>query len=861
MALKLMSFIFIITLTFGIDASNQVKDVRFNTNEVIKKGNPYSNQNEFLIDTNIVYSPAPYDQRLSSVAFDGTNYLIVWQDSRNIYDSDIYGARVSQTGVVLDSAGIPISTNLYNQSAPSVAFDGNNFLVVWTDDRNVNTLDIYGARLNQDGFVLDPVGIPISTYFDDQFDPAVAFDGLNYLVVWTDYRGPSYDIYGTRVTQSGIVLDSNGFLITFSHENQESPSITFGDTNYLVVWLDDRMGTPDIYGARINRTGIVLDSGGIFISSYGEEENFPLVAFDGNNFLVVWEDARSGTDIYIYGARVDQNGVLLDPTGIRISPIGYSQHNPAISFDGINYLVSWEDSRGVYGARVTQSGIILDTAGIFVSPSGYDVFPSVTFNGTNYLVAWSERRSGSSYDILGVRMNQAGIVLDTTSIILSTGTYWQQSSSIAFDGNNYLVVWEDGRNNYSSDIFGTRVSQNGQVLDLNGIAISSTGGSLPSVAFDGTNYLVVWSGVYGARVNQAGIVLDSNAITISNTGGSSPSVAFDGTNYLVVWSGVYGARVSQDGIVLDSNGIAISSARGSSPSVAFDGNNYLVVWQEWHSGSWDDIYGAIVDQNGIVLDSITISTALRWQESPSVAFDGTNYLVVWQDWRYYPELSIFGARVNQDDSVLDPNGFAISTATGEQRCPSIFFDGTDYWVVWQDGRNSDWDIYGAKIDTSGMVIDTFAVSIQNGYQFSPALIKGSESQVLITYSGWTDSINHRPVNIYRIWGKFYQFVGMEQERPMLEATRLTLEAYPNPFSKQTAIRFTPDPSGNKLKIFDISGKLVKSFAPDHQQLRTNNYLVWDGKDDTGQELPAGVYMLHLKTTEGTYETKEIIILR
>ncbi|MFB0509186.1 MAG: FlgD immunoglobulin-like domain containing protein, partial [bacterium] len=65
----------------------------------------------------------------------------------------------------------------------------------------------------------------------------------------------------------------------------------------------------------------------------------------------------------------------------------------------------------------------------------------------------------------------------------------------------------------------------------------------------------------------------------------------------------------------------------------------------------------------------------------------------------------------------------------------------------------------------------------------------------------------------------------------------------------------------KLKIFDISGKLVKSFAPDHQQLRTNNNLVWDGKDDTGQKLPAGIYLLHLKTTEGTSETKEIIILR
>ncbi len=75
-----------------------------------------------------VPSPAPGDQIAPSVAFDGTNYLVAWADSRS-GTSDVYGARVSQAGTLLDPLGIAISTAANNQEAPSVAFGGTNYLV------------------------------------------------------------------------------------------------------------------------------------------------------------------------------------------------------------------------------------------------------------------------------------------------------------------------------------------------------------------------------------------------------------------------------------------------------------------------------------------------------------------------------------------------------------------------------------------------------------------------------------------------------------------------------------------------------------------------------------------------------------
>jgi hypothetical protein len=118
---------------------------------------------EFLIDTSNALSPAPFDQSVPALAFDGVNFLVVWVDSRGGYD-DIIGARVTPAGVVLDTTGIAISTATGYQESPALAFDGESFLVVWEDCRSDDYGDIYGARVTPAGVVLDPEGIAVSTH-------------------------------------------------------------------------------------------------------------------------------------------------------------------------------------------------------------------------------------------------------------------------------------------------------------------------------------------------------------------------------------------------------------------------------------------------------------------------------------------------------------------------------------------------------------------------------------------------------------------------------------------------------------------------------------------------------------------------
>jgi hypothetical protein len=179
------------------------------------------------------------------------------------------------------------------QASPAVAFDGTNFLVVWEDERINNGRDIFGTRVSAQGEILDPIGIPISTASNMQVSAKVAWGGQNYLVVWADYRNGNYDVYGARVSPAGTVLDPDGFPISTGPGSKAFPDLSWDGTNFLVVWSDDRneYTSNDIYGARVTPAGQVIDGSGIRISSASLSDINPSISYNGTEYLVAWEQS------------------------------------------------------------------------------------------------------------------------------------------------------------------------------------------------------------------------------------------------------------------------------------------------------------------------------------------------------------------------------------------------------------------------------------------------------------------------------------------------------------------------------------------------------------------------------------------
>jgi hypothetical protein len=81
-----------------------------------------------------VISDAVFDQTKPAVAFDGTNFLVTWQDTRDIptdLSSNIYACRVAPSLQVLDSAGILIAGTQEEEYVPAVCWSGSEYLVAW----------------------------------------------------------------------------------------------------------------------------------------------------------------------------------------------------------------------------------------------------------------------------------------------------------------------------------------------------------------------------------------------------------------------------------------------------------------------------------------------------------------------------------------------------------------------------------------------------------------------------------------------------------------------------------------------------------------------------------------------------------
>lgn len=248
------------------------------------------------------------------------HYLVVWTDRRSfaLRGMDIYGQQVS-------SAGMRAGTNFRISGGaataddfdPAVAYNpaASQYLVVWQDSRNRDTrgLDIYGQRI-AGSWTRAGGNFRISggAATGSEYDPKVVHNPAagQYLVVWVDYRA-GVDVYAQRVGAGGARLGAN-FQVSGSGGTvaELRPEVEYSTWSgeYLVIWADYRNADTrgvDVFGQRL------AAGGGRFGRNFRisgplavEDATDPAIAYGSLNreFFVVWEDHRDipirGYDVY-----------------------------------------------------------------------------------------------------------------------------------------------------------------------------------------------------------------------------------------------------------------------------------------------------------------------------------------------------------------------------------------------------------------------------------------------------------------------------------------------------------------------------------------------------------------------------------
>ncbi|MBA4387991.1 MAG: hypothetical protein C0404_08415 [Verrucomicrobia bacterium] len=358
-------------------------------------------------------------------------FLVAWQ-SGNLADGDLRQGmkyigdlvccRVDKTGKVLDSIPLVLSSAPDLQERPRIAFGGGVFLAVWHDLRNEKDWDVYAARITPEGKVLDPNGVLIAGGAHNQAVPEVCWNGTHFQVVWQDMRtGKRYEVYGARVTTDGKVLEPEGTLLVtekdpYSRFNPTVATIQGGSMS-LLLWFglsNNRnvpiAGTHLVVDGKI-AGGPVFTNAAFFKSPGGQYGQFPASMCAGPSvYMAAW------TTGIMYGrgaAANDAHGAIFKPDGSlekMFLLVGKGTkdapriNNPRSAWDGTAFVIAWDMHSGsgnegkrswpaetVFVARVSPAGEPSTSQPISGSGTSPAIKPAVASDGAGLtLIAYEK---------------------------------------------------------------------------------------------------------------------------------------------------------------------------------------------------------------------------------------------------------------------------------------------------------------------------------------------------------------------------------------------------------------------------------------------------------------------------------------
>ena len=347
---------------------------------------------------------------------------------------------VQAAALVSPELPLPMGAASGSQSGIASAAGGDTSLVVWSEPGLDGFPDIRGVRVRApDGVVLDATPLCIACGPGVQQEPAVASNGSDFLVTWTDQPLGGQGLPGSPHVRAVRVRGADGGVLGTPQRlgpefpPQFSPAVASDGSNYLVVWEGYQlhcqfvprpicMYRHGVYGSRVSASD---GSAGynLLVSPSTYPNAPPEVTYGGGNYLVVWsgalENGSSTSDIH--GARVRaSDGVLLDPVARFISPGG---SKPAAASDGSRFLAVWSTPGGeIRGARMGLDGTVLDSGGFPVGMGNTLTPPHVTFDGRDYRVAW-EQGEELQRSLKGARVTVEGVVASGSELVLSEVHY------------------------------------------------------------------------------------------------------------------------------------------------------------------------------------------------------------------------------------------------------------------------------------------------------------------------------------------------------------------------------------------------------------------------------------------------------
>lgn len=480
-------------------------------------------------------------------------------------------------------------------------------------------------------------------------------------------------------------------------------------------------------------------------------------------------------------------------------------------------------SNTTYTANFTTQYYLTMVAGTggTVSPpsnwfnSGQGVTIEATPNSGYTFSSWVGTGTGSytgTNNPAGVTMN--GPITETANFteasgVITLATGLSNPNSIVVDATS--VYWTD----YGSGTVKKVSTNGGSVTTLVSGLYSPSG-----IALD-NNYVYFGEYVGNDASNIKKVPKTGGTVTTLASGVSSVSgIAVDGAN--VYWTDYYGGKIQKVPI---GGGSVTTIASGSNSPAGIVVDNINAYWTEFINP------GTV---RKVPLSGGAAITLANNSNTPGIATDGVNV--------YWTETVTVNGKVNK---VSVNGGTVTALASGLYYPWDVAVDAANaYWVEnTSNGAVKQVPLNGGSVTVlaSGLA-EPVAIAIDNAYVYW-----------IERNGGGTGSGTLKKV------AKGSTSIDEEQEVSLPKSFEL-YQNYPNPFNPETMIEYAlSKDSPTKITIYNILGKKVRVLVEEYETTGEKRVL-WDGKDDQGQDASSGIYFYRIQAGDFA-ESKKMVLLR
>jgi hypothetical protein len=402
----------------------------------------------------------------------GGPVALAWVD-RAALQTSVVARTVTLAGVVSPAVTPLPQVSYFGRDLPRLATDGTTVVVVAQGDAGYTSGRDVFARVMQ--VTPDPVLVGAPALVDLASNTAVhvngAWDGERYFVTWRSegLSSAGVDSVGRflEATSGAWLGPDAGLRLSFNSGNVVSFPTTAGapDGGFFVEWGDD--------GSAGQLAGVLVSPGGTLSTRLLLNDGFQYVTTHVGRWFVDGWGSLSLKNGAVHGRRTSRSGTTLMPETVLLTTGPAPEWLDAAPLGDALFgvLVVSDGGSGVHGVRWLVDGGVLEVP--LAVTTAAELEPAVAASPTRFLVAWSQSSDGgglASRDVWATRVSPEGVVLDAPALSLGSSAQPEVTPTVAWDGLNFVVSWARGL-----DLVAVRVSEQGAVLDATPLVLVNDG--------------------------------------------------------------------------------------------------------------------------------------------------------------------------------------------------------------------------------------------------------------------------------------------------------------------------------------------------------------------------------------------------